>query len=231
MCDIEYSTYSAPYTPLMHQIKYELFSQESIVHALGKVQDIANIVNIYYRTPDFWRREDDLNPIYMIGPITHELLSIPRLDVEGDYDYQFSFDSPEVSREMLRLSMLILLAALKRMYSFITDESGELNILSTKFSEILILNRSNFSSNQDEILHTLQLQLWAILTVAVLQPFSGSRMLYVTEIRRCMSLLGMVSATDSFKLARDIAWIDVVGGTNLENESLINEINNATLLT
>ncbi|OKL59523.1 hypothetical protein UA08_05419 [Talaromyces atroroseus] len=233
MCDIEPSTYPVTLrTPLLQQIERVLFNQKFILNCLCKVQGIANIINNHYQNPDFWRREDDLSPLYMLGPITHELLSMHRLDVECDYDSEVVFDSTQISREILRLSMLILLAALKTMYSFIVDESEELNILSTKFSRLLTLDRSRPSLlNKDGILHTLQLQLWAMLTVATLQPLSASRTLYVTEIRKCMNLLGMVSATDAFQLARDIAWIDVVAGTTLGNEPLINAINNAPLLT
>lgn len=211
-------------TPLLEQIicklmKQDCLAMQPIIGALDRIRYIAEVVNDHYREPEFWRREDDLSPLHMIGPVTHTLLSVPRVNPKDDVS------STELIREMARLAMLILLAALKRMYSFFLDEI-ESTTLTAKFSSVLSIYRRNSSLYQlDYELH--HLQLWSILTVAALQPF-GDRTLYVTEIRRCMSYLDMGSATDAFQLSREIVWIDVIGGTDLDNGSLMNAIDNAT---
>jgi hypothetical protein len=196
-------------------------TMQPIIDALDRIRYIADTVNTHHQDPEFWRREDDLSPLQMIGPVTHTLLYMPRLDPKVD-----GIHSTVIFCEVARLSMLILLAALKRIYSFFLDDI-ELTTLTAKFSSFLSIYRRNLSLYQhdDNALH--RLQLWAILTVAALQPFA-SRWLYVTEIRRCMSYLDIKSATNAFQLSRDIAWIDVIGGTDMENESLMNAIDNAT---
>lgn len=210
--------------PLLEQIMCQLGESDCVatklmIDALDRIRYIAHTVNTNHQEPEFWRLEDDLSPLHMIGPVTHTLLSIPRVNPRDDVT------STELVREMARLAMLILLAALKRMYSFFLDEI-EFTTLTAKFSSILSIYRQNLSSNQhgDWPSH---LQLWAMLTIAALQPFAD-RTLYVTEIRRCMSYLDIKSATNAFQLSRDIAWINVVGGTDSDNESLAKEIDNAT---
>lgn len=192
---------------------------QPIIGALESIRDIADAVNTHYQEPEFWRREDDLSPLHMIGPVTHTLLSVPRVNLKAD-----DIDPTELFREMARLAMLIFLAALKRIYSFFLDDI-EFTTLTAKFSSVLSIYRQNYSLYHDDALQ--HLQLWAILTVAALQPFAD-RTFYVTEIRRCMNYLGIKSATDAFRLSRDIAWIDVIGGTDVENESLMNAIDNET---
>ncbi|QGA20842.1 hypothetical protein EYB26_008552 [Talaromyces marneffei] len=224
MCDLSPACQPVR-TPRLEQIICKLIHKDytpmqPILDALDRIREIADAINTHYQEPEFWRREDDLSPLQSIGPVTHALLSIPRLDaVTNDV-----VDPTELSREMVRLSMLILLAALKRMYSFFLDET-EFTTLTAKFLSVLSLYRQNSSLYHDDGL--MHLELWAILTVAALQPFAN-RWLYVTEIRRYMSYLDIQFATDAFQLSRDIAWIDVIGGTDMENESLINAIDNVT---
>lgn len=212
-------------TPLLERITCGLVEKncvamQCIIDALDRIGYIAEVVNGHYQEPEFWRREDDLSPLHMIGPVTHTLLSVARVNSKVD-----DVDATELIREMARLAMLIVLAALKRMYSFFLDEI-EFTTLTAKFSSVLSMYRQNHLIYQhDDSLH--RLQLWAILTVAALQPFAD-RTLYVTEIRKCMSYLDTKSASDAFQLSRNIAWINVIGGTDMENQSLMNAIDNAT---
>ncbi|KAF3399068.1 hypothetical protein DPV78_007158 [Talaromyces pinophilus] len=225
MCD-----FSPPFlparTPLLGQTMCKLMEKDCvgmqhIISALDRIRYIAEVVNDHYREPEFWRREDDLSPLHMIGPVTHTLLSVPRVNSKAD-----DHNPTELLREMARLAMLILLAALKRMYSFFLDEI-EFTTLTAKFCSVLLIYRQNpLIYQHNDSMH--RLQLWALLTVASLQPFAD-RTLHVTEIRRCMSYLDMRSATDAFQLSHEIVWIDIIGGTNTENGSLMNAINNATL--
>ena len=224
MCD-----FSPPFlpvrTPLLGQTMCKLMGKDCvgmqpIISALDRIRYIAEVVNDHYREPEFWRREDDLSPLHMIGPVTHTLLSVPRVNSKGD-----DINPTELLCETARLAMLILLAALKRMYSFFLDEI-EFTALTAKFYSVLLIYRQNpFLYQHDDSMH--RLQLWALLTVTSLQPFAD-RTLHVTEIRRCMSYLDIKSASGAFQLSRDIAWIDVISGTDTENGSLMNAINNAT---
>lgn len=208
---------------ITHELSQKGFSNmQHVIDAMGKIQTIANTVNTHHQDPDFWRREDDLSSLYMIGPVTHVLLSIPRLNLESG---SYHVDTSEILREILRLSMLILLAALKRMY-FFTSDDFELKFLSTKFSRLLLMDDLNTFLYQEETL--CRLLLWATFTVAALRPVPEARTLCVTEIRRCMGFLGMESATHAFQSVRNIAWIDVVGGTSSENDSLYNAIDDVT---
>ncbi|RAO69408.1 uncharacterized protein BHQ10_005420 [Talaromyces amestolkiae] len=211
-------------TPLLEQIIFRLgesdcVAMEFIIDALDGIRYIAETVNTSQKEPEFWRREDDLSPLHMIGPITHTLLSVPRVNPKDNVSVM------GLVCEIARLAILILLAALKRMYSFFLNEI-ELTTLTAKFSSVLLKYRQTLSLGQRED-HSNHLQLWAMLTVAALQPFTD-RTLYVTEIRKCMKYLDIKSATNAFQLSHDIAWIDVVGGTDSENESLVKEIDNAT---
>lgn len=210
-------------TPLLEQIMLRLgegdsVTKELIIDALNGIRYIADTVNTNQQEPGFWRGEDDLSPLHMIGPITHTLLSIPRINPKDNVSVT------GLVCEMARLAMLILLAALKRMYSFFLNEI-EFTTLTAKFSSVLSKYRQTLSLSQHEG-YLNHLKLWAMLTVAALQPFMD-RTLYVTEIRKCMHCLDIKSATNAIGLSRDIAWIDVVGGTESENKSLVKEIDNA----
>jgi hypothetical protein len=212
-------------TPLLEQIMCKLMKQDCvamqpILNSLDRIRVLADTVNTHYQEPEFWRQEDDLSPLHMIGPVTHTLLSVPRVNPEAD-----DVDPTELFREMARLAMLFLLAALKRMYSFFLDEI-EFTTLTAKFGSVLLICQQDHSIYQHDG-SFYRLKLWALLTVAALQQFAD-RALYVTEIRRCMSYLDIESATDAFQLSREIAWIDVIGGTDTENGSLMNAIDNAT---
>lgn len=210
-------------TPLLEQIICKLMEHDyapinRIADALNRIRLIADTVNAHYQEPEFWRREDDLSPLYMIGPVTHTLLCVPRVDPKAD-----DINSTELLCEMVRLAMLILLAALKRMYSFSLDEI-ELTTLTAKFSSVLWTYCQNSSLQRNDSLH--RLQLWALLTVATLQPFMH-RVLFVSEIRRCMSYLDIKHASDAFQLSRDIAWLEIIGGTDMENKPFMMAIDNA----
>lgn len=201
-------------------VEKDCVAMQPIIGALDRITYIAETVNTHYREPEFWRREDDLSPLHMIGPVTHTLLSVSRVNLKGE-----DIKPTELLRETARLAMLILLAALKRVYSFFLDEI-EFTTLTAKFSSVLSIYRQNISLYEhDDSLH--RIQLWALLTVAALQPFAD-RTPYVSEIRKCMSYLDIKSASDALQLSRDIAWIDVIGGTDMENESLMKAIDNAT---
>ncbi|EED17110.1 hypothetical protein TSTA_021670 [Talaromyces stipitatus ATCC 10500] len=212
-------------TPLLEHIICKLMHENNaamcpVINALDRIKVIADIVNARHHEPEFWRREDDLSPLHTIGPVAHILLSTPRLDLQTDG----TIDSAKLFCEMTRLCMLILLAALKRLYSFALDEI-ELTTLTAKFSLVLsIYWRSPSLYQPDDALQSLQL--WSILIVAALQPFVD-RTLYVAEIRRCMHHMGIQSATDALQRSRDIAWVDVVCGMGAENETLLTAIDNA----
>jgi hypothetical protein len=83
---------------------------------------VADFVNDNAHRPQFWKHENDLSAIKLIGPATHFLLSMPSLSAPTLND---SIDSVGLLKEMVRLVLLILLAGLKG-FSLTSDELGPL---------------------------------------------------------------------------------------------------------
>ncbi|KAH8691439.1 hypothetical protein BGW36DRAFT_52943 [Talaromyces proteolyticus] len=199
--------------PLLLQNMKELVQTSAelipVANALERIASLAQFINVNSADPNFWSKEDDMDPLRLMGPILHILLSMPRLET----DIQ-NIDSISYLREMTRLAMLIIMAIVKRAYSFSFNELG---LLDKKFSYLLSTYSTLFETFFQDI------QLWSILTIVALLPQSKNRNLYITQARRQMSLLGIISANTALEKARGMIWIDAIAGATLD-QSLSHEI-------
>ena len=164
-----------------------------LVGVLGKMAALANFINIHSsREPGFWKSEDDMRPLQLLGPVTHELLSMPRADSSTLNDFQ-------VIREMARLAMLILLAGVKTRYEMSAPEMG---YLQTKLSTLV-----SVSFNKQTVLPLPVLQLWCLFVAALL--LSGpERRMYVQVISLRMADINIQDGTGAVAAARNIIWIE-----------------------
>lgn len=192
--------------PLLFQSLQQLvqtsIEMAPLADAFQHISSLAHIINTNSRNSDFRVQEDDMTPLHLMLPVLHILLSMPRLETNFQH-----VDAIVYLREMTRLAMLVLLAAIKRAYSF---TFAELDPLEERFSNLLF----TFSSSLGTFFPNLQF--WAVLTVAALRPQSKNRMLYVTQIRKQMNLLGIDSANAALETAKAMIWIDAVAGETLD---------------
>ncbi|CAL5874562.1 uncharacterized protein PFLUO_LOCUS8858 [Penicillium psychrofluorescens] len=115
----------APFKRILSEVYVH---SEDLALAINRLAAVSDFVNAYYHRPRFWKQEDDLSSLSMLGPATHILLSLPRFDA-SDNSNCFEF-----VHEMTRLALLILLAGLKRAYALAAAEMG---LLQSKLSRLL----------------------------------------------------------------------------------------------
>lgn len=165
-----------------------------LVGVLGKIAALAEFINIHSsREPGFWKSEDDMRPLQLLGPVTHELLSMPRADSStlGGFD---------AIREMARLAMLILLAWVKTKYGM---SAPEMDYLQKKLSTLV-----SVSVNKQTVLPLPVLQLWCLVIAVLSDPSGASRRMYVQEISLCMADINIQDGTGAVAAARDVIWIE-----------------------
>lgn len=186
--------------PLLEAVIQQLQTSNlaSVAEALEKIALIAHFVNSISNSGSQWQKEDDMTPLYLVGSATHVLLSMPRINPSNE-----NISPVELLRELTRLAMLILLAKVKRAYHFTSHEPC---FLETKFSDLLL----TYPNACGEVLP--HLQLWAVMTVATLQPQSASQVLYTTHIDNLMSLMRIESTKEAFEMAKNIIWIESIAG-------------------
>lgn len=165
-----------------------------LISVLQKMDLLADFVNANYQNPRFWKTEDDLTSLQMLGPVTHELLAMPRYE-------RTTLDPMEIVCEMTRLVLLILLAGLKAKYGFLAVEAV---VLQRKFT--LLLERTAIHNIS---LPLSQVQMWALLTVAMLQPAGQMREFYLKEIIQRMFTMDIVDSASAIGLCREILWIEI----------------------
>lgn len=204
-----FPNYALKYTPSLGYTKSPLLESiiqhlqtssdlASVAEALERLALIAHYANYASNSGNQWQKENDMTPLYLVGSATHILLSMPRLNPSNK-----TISSSEFLRELTRLAILILLEKLKRAYHF---TSNELFFFEAKFSNLLL----TYPNACGDVLP--HLQLWAIMTVATLQPQSASQALYATHIFSLMGLLGIGSAKSAFEMAKNIIWIQSIAG-------------------
>jgi hypothetical protein len=179
-----------------------------ISNILKQSAEIFEFVNTHFDQPGFWRTEDDLTPLQMLGPISNQLLSLSRCD--------YSTAGPhELVREMTRLALLILIAELKSTYGMSAHESL---LLQTKFYQLL-----QFTETDAVLVCLPQIQLWAIFMVTLLQMPGAKRNWYVKLICLRIAALDIRDGTAAMDNARGIAWVEVVA-RKITVQHLISEI-------
>jgi hypothetical protein len=168
---------------------------ESLATLLRRVRVLAEYINNRYSEPGFWKAEDDMSPLQVLAPITHELLSMPRAD-------ELASDGFEILREIIRLALLILLCGLKAIYGF---SAVEMPTLQNKFVRLVEYTKVNYQS-----FALRRLQLWALVTVAMLQPREPGRDLLIRKIFACMRSVNLPDGQSGIKSVQGILWIEII---------------------
>lgn len=168
---------------------------DSLVTILRRVRVLAEYINNRYSEPGFWKVEDDMSPLQVLAPITHELLSMPRAD-------ELASDRFEIFREIMRLALLILLCGLKAIYGF---SAVEMPTLQNKFIRLVEYTKVDHQSFPLQ-----RLQLWAFVTVAILQPEEQGRDLLIREIFACMRSFNLPDGQNGMKSVQSIIWIEII---------------------
>ena len=110
-------------------------------------------------------RVRDMALIRLLGPVSHFLLSMPRLHEELD---QGSFDSVQISealltRELVRLASLVLLAQLKRILNALYSDLGT---YMRRFYDIIRVYRKQITITSGLSRRVIDLRLWSLGSVA-----------------------------------------------------------------
>jgi hypothetical protein len=159
---------------------------------LKQTAQLASYVNRQAQQPQFWKA--GVNATKLVGPAAHCALLIPRLDLLSYLDDDESC-LVLLLQEIVRLTLLILLATLKRNFSFVADE---LRLFLERFSVItpLMVGCSFFP----------ELRLWAYLVAACAREETLPQ-IQMSEIRRAMRDLQIQKSEDAVTVAKNIIWI------------------------
>jgi hypothetical protein len=136
-------------------------------------------------------RVRDMALIKLLGPVSHFLLLMPRLHEELD---QASFDSVQIpdmllTREIVRLASLVLLAQLKRILNALYSD---LSTYLQRFNDIIHVYRRQITVSSGLSRRAIDLRLWSLVTVAsalVREQDETQIGAILEEIRQTMILL------------------------------------------
>lgn len=192
---------------LLDELKHAPVDMQYLSVTLRRARALTGFINDSSSQPGFWKAEDDLSSLQALGPLTHDLLKMPRADHPSPNGF-------EIVREMTRLALLVLLSGLKARYGF---SAVEMSTLQHKFIGLV---RYTIMGHGD--LPFQRLQLWALVTTAMLQPVDRDRSLLVQEIFSRMIFLNLTDGQSVVNTVRDIIWMEVVAQDNIE--SLIYDI-------
>lgn len=166
----------------------------NLVSALEEVAAVCHFVNLHSLQPGFWRQENDLSSLWILGPATHLLLSMTRFEDFNPSCFQFV-------HEMVRLSLLILLAGLKQFYEL---AAPEMDLLQGKLYNLL----KQGSPEKTDFYLFPKLQTWALATASLFQA-PGSRMdAYTKEISRRMPACEFPNGASVLNYTSNILWIE-----------------------
>ncbi|KAJ9144729.1 hypothetical protein NKR23_g5858 [Pleurostoma richardsiae] len=179
------------------------------VRALHLTSSVAAVANLNSQAPLFWK--GDVGLVKMTGPAFHHLLFMPKFDVaarRGAHDVPVAV----LVVEMARLACLLLLVGLKARFSMPVPEMRPLR---ERFDNLLAIEPAGWTWE------FRGLQLWSLVTAALLRPSQERRHL-VGEIRRLTRAQGLAQHHDAIQMAREILWIDDL--ESCETESLSQEL-------
>ncbi|KAF4468831.1 hypothetical protein FALBO_4279 [Fusarium albosuccineum] len=167
-----------------------------ISEALCMMSSVAQKVNSNSHNPDFWK--DGVGAINLLGPVTHHLLSVCRV-------YQVDIEASEVLilGEMIRLTCLMLLSRLKGMFS--------LNALDMAPLWANFMTKLPLPVTDKVTTHLNDLELWALVTCALVQPGDGMEEL-LSHIEAAMRTRGITDMHGAIDLAKALIWIDAIEG-------------------
>ncbi|KAJ9610418.1 hypothetical protein H2200_005195 [Cladophialophora chaetospira] len=185
---------SPPLQRLVLRLSHRSYAYAQIATALEASARLADCVNENAHNAEFWK--DAATTAKLMTPITHLLLSMPRL---SDCNAASSEYPGLLHAELSRLAMLMLLARLKQAFSLISEETRALgNHYST-----LIHTAPCFDDRFSE------LALWAHITVAIVEQ-AQSRKMHVDAISMMMKTLGIQNSGEAIQRAKRLVWIDVL---------------------
>lgn len=152
---------------------------------------IAENVNRNSDSARFW--EDDVGSIQMLGPVTHHLLSAPRLEDTATDDADIL-----VVGELVRLACLMLLSGLKMRFSL---NASDIVPLRVKFENVA----ARIVRDLDRPLQDLKL--WALVTVGILHS-SDQRLGLIPHISSAMRSMGISDGQAVIDFSKSLIWID-----------------------
>jgi len=162
-----------------------------ILQILPALSGIASIADRNLDEPMFWQDSEEVTAI--IGPVTHQLLSMTRLADHAASEDEFDILTVQ---EMVRLACLMLLSALKSRFGM---NGLDMTPLSSKFSELL-------GPPLEEVPRPLRrLQLWALIVSGLLQPSEGRSRL-VSCVFDTMLQMDIANGRDAVDSARQMLW-------------------------
>ncbi|KAH8887808.1 hypothetical protein GQ53DRAFT_843926 [Thozetella sp. PMI_491] len=179
---------------LSHSEQLQSDFKEALV-ALEKVARLAVYVNKNSSRPSFW--ESGIESTNLLRPAAHFVLSMTRLSTQSDLTEENSYPGM-LTREMVRLTLLVLLARLKEGFSLLADE---MNLYMKHFLAFLPLMSR---------LHTTPaLRIWSNMVIACSRKGPTQKQQMV-EITRAMKEANITTSLEAAEVARSILWIDVL---------------------
>lgn len=165
---------------------------DAVATALQRASLVAHIANDNASRRVFW--QDGMKGTRLIGPLSHYLLSWPRLPEHNSVDGL----SPEAFlREMIRLTLLILLAKLKLSFALVGDE---LDLLMQRSAHVLLIGNAASTTFPD-------LSFWVLSTTGCL--FTGhSRSFALVQTRDVMKVMGIDAAESAMETIREILLVE-----------------------
>ncbi len=160
---------------------------------LQMMSSVANTVNRH--DSDALFRGVDVEAVNILTPLTHYLLSMPR--IPGIHPPEFESDLL-VLRELVQLACLMLLSGLKKRFSL---NASDMTRLRERLLSLLAAETEETTGMFNE------LRLWALVTSALLQS-SQDRAAFVHDIRRLMIELGLRRAYEAINITKVVIWIE-----------------------
>ncbi|KAJ5112876.1 hypothetical protein N7456_001410 [Penicillium angulare] len=172
-----------------------------LVLALDEVATVCQFVNLYFRRAGFWRQENDLSSLQVLGPATYLLLSMSRFESTNPSCFLFV-------HEMMRVALLILLAGLKQAYEL---AAPEMDLFQSKLYALVTtgtLQEGNFYLLP-------RLQIWALVTASLFQVSEHQINTYAKEIHKRIPACGFHDGASVLKHSGNILWIERLADTTV----------------
>ncbi|PLB52209.1 hypothetical protein P170DRAFT_423105 [Aspergillus steynii IBT 23096] len=174
-----------------------------------------------HQPPGYWKNEENTISIKLFGPVTHYLLSMdrpvyppktqPSIKDEPSSDDDKGVNaakSAEFTREMIRLSILIMLATIKN--NMFQLAAREAMFLREKLSKVIDYLRGIRSASTS----LWKVQLWSLVIVSLVEmsdPISvPGEAGYVDDICRLMELLCIMTGCEAVGLVKDMLWVESI---------------------
>ncbi|KAJ5682922.1 hypothetical protein N7462_006087 [Penicillium macrosclerotiorum] len=199
--------------PLLKELMGNSMDLDSLTAAFEQTAIVSKFVNSRSHDSGFWKLEDDIGPLQMLGSTTHKLLSVPRWDSQ-------IVNPLSLVQEMTRLALLILLANLKLHYGMSASEMG---LLQCKFFSLL-----QCQALDHHLLSFPTLRLWALVTAGIRLEPGPSKKLAVQRIASQMKAMRISNGSIAIEMMHDLIWINVLSSEK-DTEMFISAIDKECL--